>query len=408
MRFPAIFLLMLTVCLLTVGCDAPIERFPPNKVHALTLARSRGAETDLAGEHVTQVVTALFGSPDQPRWPADLLDKPAAKNMIAAESLVSAAGPVYSDREGHNFGLFNKHCVACHGVSGSGAGPASVFQNPYPRDFRAGIFKWKSTARNAKPTRDDLAELLHRGVPGTGMPSFALIGEADVQSLIDYLIYLSVRGESERLLLQLAIDELGYDDADGPPDERLARQWATDFNPNSLAEDGDVSDVVNTIVQQWVDAPSQIVPVPTETANDTDSIVRGKELFHGQIANCVGCHGPSGNGGAVTLDFDDWAKEYSSRLGLTPTNREAMKPFRDAGALRPRQIKPRQLNQGVFHGPGNAAAIYRQISQGIAGTPMPSVSIVDQPSATGLTSEQVWDLVHFVQSLGQTPVDALP
>jgi mono/diheme cytochrome c family protein len=38
--------------------------------------------------------------------------------------------------------------------------------------------------------------------------------------------------------------------------------------------------------------------------------------------------------------------------------------------------------------------LYRTISNGIKGTPMPSYS-------GAMTPEQMWDLVHFVQSLSQ-------
>ncbi|QDT09006.1 cytochrome c [Planctomycetes bacterium K23_9] len=385
---------ILLCLLLAIGCDAAIDQFPANDVYALTLAHSRDVRTELAQRDVAEVIRSLFGTPESPVWPSEIFDG-EAKSLVKSESLTAAAGPIFSDREGNNFGLFNKHCVACHGVSGSGAGPAAVFQNPYPRDFQAGVFKWKSTERSAKPTRDDLVGLLHRGVKGTGMPSFALVSEADVSALTDYLVYLSVRGEAERKLLAFAIDELGYDDSE-------------DDSSEFLIEDADVHQIVGEIVESWLDASKRGVPVPKEVASNTDSIARGKDLFHGQIANCVGCHGPGGNGAAVTLDFDDWAKEYSSRIGLTPTNRDAMKPFRQAGALRPRQIKPRQLNQGVLRGAGDGKAIYRQISQGIAGTPMPSLTITKQESATGLTSDQVWDLVHYVQSLGSQPGDTLP
>ncbi len=391
MRFVALLLLFPLI-----GCDSAIDRFPPNDVYALSVSQSRSVGTDLANQHVGKIMTEMFGTPDKPRWPAEFMADNVAKTLIPQDSLDAAAGPIYSDREGNNYGLFNKHCVACHAVEGSGAGPAAVFQNPYPRDFRAGKFKWKSTHRNSKPTRDDLFGLLNRGVPGTGMPSFALIGQGDQTALIDYLIFLAVRGEIERRLMDLAVDELGYDDEAGPPEERLEL--------NSPAGKKMISSIVNAVVQSWLQADQQVVAVPADRSSDddsmADSVSRGKDLFHGQIANCVGCHGVGGNGEAVTVDYDDWAKEYSTRLGLTPTDREDMKPFRDAGALRPRQIKPRQLNQGVFRGQGTPEAIYRQISQGIAGTPMPSLSITPTPSSTGLTSDQVWDLVHYVDSLG--------
>ncbi|NND97784.1 MAG: cytochrome c [Pirellulaceae bacterium] len=388
MRLSLVWLIVVAL----LGCDAPVEHFEPNEVYALTLAKTRDVETISATDDVARVVESLFGTPEHPKWPAEWIDDSTAKSLIQVEHIEQAAGPVYSDRDGTNFGLYNKHCVTCHAVNGSGAGPASVFQNPYPRDFRAGIFKWKSTERNAKPTRDDLAGLLHRGVPGTGMPSFALIQETDANALIDYLIYLSVRGETERKLLALAVDELGYDDAAGPPEEQFDIAEPTADNP--------IHHAVNSVLQSWLDAETRVVAVPEPIDRNRSSIDRGRDLFHGQIANCAGCHGPGGNGSVPTLDYDDWSKEYSSRIGLTPSDRDAMKPFRDAGALLPRQIRPRKLDEGVFRGGGQGATLYRQISQGIAGTPMPGVKITDAPSPTGLTADQVWDLVHYVESLG--------
>ncbi len=377
-----------------VGCDARVEHFPTNDVYALTLATSRGVGTQLAATDTSEVIESLFGTPEEPKWPAEMLDSAAAKSLIGPNVFARAAGPVYSDRDGNNFGLFNKHCVNCHALSGSGTGAASVFQNPYPRDFRAGIFKWKATERNAKPTRDGLASVIHNGVAGTGMPSFALLSESDWTVLTDYAIFLAVRGETERKLMEAAVDDLDYaDDLDSSEIAELTK----------LADSQElIRTTVNDVVESWLTADSHVVAVPKETDNDAESIKRGKDIFHGQIANCVGCHGPGGNGSAVTLDYDDWSKEYSSRIGLTPTDRDAMKPFRKAGAHRPRQIRPRKLDEGVFRGGGDSATLYRRISQGIAGTPMPSVQITAEESPTGLSSDQAWDVVHYLQSLKQT------
>ena len=46
-------------------------------------------------------------------------------------------------KDGRN--LYMQHCLHCHGVSGDGAGPTAKFLNPRPRDYRQGIFKFKST-----------------------------------------------------------------------------------------------------------------------------------------------------------------------------------------------------------------------------------------------------------------------
>ena len=368
------------------GCDLRIEHFQVNEVYALTIGESRGVDASAASQDVTTIVESLFGSPEKPIWPSDLLTDPLAKKLVSNARIRRAAGPVFSDREGNNFGLFNKHCVNCHGVSGSGTGPASVFQDPYPRDFRVGIFKWKHTQRRAKPTRDGVATTIHAGVRGTAMPSFSNLSELEWSCLTDYVIFLSVRGETERNLLAACVDDLGYDGAEASP--RLSES------------DQLVAETLQSVVDSWIQANSHVVSVPDETDNDVASVERGKSIFHGQIANCVGCHGTAGNGNVVMMDYDDWAKEYSSRIGLTPTDREAMEPFRDAGAHRPRKIKPRRLDDGVFRGGSDSVTLYRRISEGIAGTPMPSIQISEQESTTGLSVKQTWDLVHYVQSLG--------
>jgi mono/diheme cytochrome c family protein len=389
-------LLLLVLCLL-VGCDARIERFQPNSVHALALSRSQSVGTQQAVSDVAAVVKEVFGTPEQPRWPAELLPVTLG-GIVDTENLTRAAGAVSSDKAGNHFGLYREHCATCHATEGSGAGPAAMLQNPYPRDFRAGVFKWKSTERAAKPTRDDLRMLLEHGVPGTGMPSFALIAQEDREALVDYLIYLSIRGEVERKLLDACVYELGYDDETELTDEeRLSLSTEVDNGTLDI-----VAATFEQVVNKWQQASSRVVPVASiaqPAGSIAAAIERGRDIFHSQIANCAGCHGPGGNGQAVTLDYDDWTKEYTTRLGLTPSNREAIKPFRQAGALRPRIIQPRNLQDGIFRGGADDETLYRRISQGIAGTPMPGVEITSQASAKSLSSDQVWDLIYYLRSL---------
>ena len=391
MRITALLFVLIAVS----GCDARIERFDANEVYALTLTRSRSTPAEVASQDAAQVVETLFGSPDQPRWPEGLLD-PAETSLVQPDRLARAAGGVSSDKEGTQRGLFREHCVICHGLSGSGAGPASLFQNPYPRDFRHGVFKWKSTDRSSKPTRTDLHRLLVRGAPGTAMPSFSLLSPDDLEALVDYVIYLSVRGEVERRLMAAAIDDLGYEETS--PEQSLQLTAVGDSEGGQA-----VRDILNRVVTRWHQADRSVVSVPQWTSlqgpSKQQSVDRGKEIFHGPIANCVGCHGPEGNGEVITLDYDDWSKEYSTRIGLTPSDREAMRPFRDAGALRPRAIKPRRLTDGVFQGGGEPDTLFRRITQGIAGTPMPTVQVVAEENGKGLTEDQVWDLVRYIRSL---------
>jgi len=384
--------LVFFVCLL-LGCDARIETFQPNEVFSLSLAKARSTSTELAGQDASRVAEELYGTPDEPLWP----DSPAAESVLAdKQNLVRSSGPVSSEKDGTHLGLFREHCVTCHALEGSGAGPASVFQNPYPRDFRHGVFKWKSTERGHKPTRRDLRELLVEGIPGTAMPSFALLNSEDLDALVDYVVFLSARGEVERRMTAAAIDELDYGEVSPGPELELSSRRES--------EGGEVvQDVLDRVHTDWVKAAEHQVVVPpfAEFSGEalTASIARGKALFHGQIANCAGCHGPAGNGSMPTLDYDDWTKEYTTRIGLTPDDREAIKPFRDVGALRPRAIAPRTLQDGVFHGGGDPASLFRRITQGIAGTPMPAVEVVSEPNGKGLTVDEIWDLVRYVQQL---------
>ena len=376
-----------------VGCDSRFDTFQPNEVFSLALAKTRSTSTDLASQDASRVVEELYGTPDEPLWP----DLPAAKKAVSDErNLFRSSGPVSSEKDGTHLGLFREHCVTCHALEGSGAGPASAFQNPYPRDFRHGVFKWKSTKRGHKPTRRDIRELLVRGIPGTAMPSFALLEPEDLDALVDYVVFLSARGEVERRVTAAAIDELDYGETSPVAELMLSSQSGT--------EGGEVvQDVVGRVHTDWAEAEEHEVVVPyfPELSGEqlAASVTRGKAFFHGKVANCAGCHGPAGDGSLPTLDYDDWTKEYTTRIGLTPDDRAAMKPFRDAGALRPRTIAPRTLGDGVFHGGGDSASLYRRITQGIAGTPMPAVEVVSESNGKGLTDGQIWDLVRYVQQL---------
>lgn len=389
MRIPS---LIIVLCLF-VGCDSRIETFEPNEVFSLALAKARSTSTDLASQDTSRVVEDLYGTPDEPRWP----ESPAAKKAVVDErNLFRASGPVSSEKDGTHVGLFREHCVTCHALEGSGAGPASVFQDPYPRDFRHGVFKWKSTERGKKPTHRDIRELLTKGIPGTAMPSFALLAPEDLDALVDYVVFLSTRGEVERRVTAAAIDELDYGDTAPIAELILSSQGDT--------EGGQVvQELVDRVHEDWAEAEQYEVAVPSfpELFGEqlVASVAKGKEFFHGKVANCAGCHGPAGDGSLPTLDYDDWTKDYTTRIGLTPDDREAMKPFRKAGALRPRTIAPRTLRDGVFHGGGDSASLYRRITQGIAGTPMPAVEVVAEPNGKGLTTGQIWDLVRYVQQL---------
>ena len=164
------------------------------------------ALSDAVTDDIGNILAALFGTPDHPKLPA--VEGLEMEKLPDLRDLQASAGVVLSDRTGAAQGLYREHCVHCHGISGDGNGPTAAFLNPYPRDYRMGLYKFKSSKKGEKPTDDDLRRIINNGVPGTAMPSFALLPEAEVTALMGYVKYLSMRGELERRLLAHATQEL--------------------------------------------------------------------------------------------------------------------------------------------------------------------------------------------------------
>lgn len=82
---------------------------------------------------------------------------------------------------------FQARCSGCHGVDGDGSGLASAMLNPKPRNFKSGVFKFKSGPVGTMPTDADLLKTLNQGIFGTSMPSFRLMSEPRKLALIEYL-----------------------------------------------------------------------------------------------------------------------------------------------------------------------------------------------------------------------------
>ncbi len=378
---------VLGVCM--AGCYRVSDTFPPNRVYTVRLERAfRQPFEPQRQAELRKLMTDLFGGPDQPRVPAEV----RSLGLFNDEWLAAAAGPVGSDKGGRSKGLFREHCAVCHGVSGDGVGPVAFVLKPYPRDFRRGLFKFKATPKGAKPTHEDLRRIIETGIPGTGMPSYRVLPAWEIDALAQYVTYLSVRGEVERGLIDYAAGELR-------PDQPIVDEDATD--EEQATQRRVISDLVSTVARSWRQSESLVTPVrPPKSGRDRNaSIARGRELFLGDVANCVKCHGPSALGDGQTTDYDDWAKE------IDPTDSIALAEYCRSGALGPRPIQPRNLRLGIYHGGGRPEDLYRRIHNGIDGTPMPAALIKapnSPPSTKGLTEDDIWCLVDYISSLPGT------
>ncbi|MBI4124591.1 MAG: c-type cytochrome [Deltaproteobacteria bacterium] len=158
--------------------------------------------------------------------------------------------------EGKGKYLYEMHCASCHGVKGDGKGAVAQYLWPKPRDFTAGIFKFRTT-RGPIPSDHDLLQTMIKGVPGSSMPGWEMLAKEEWQAILSHVKSFN---------------------------PRLAQQKA----PRS-------------------------VDIPEEPKATDASIQAGKVLF--EKAGCVACHGPQGKGdgpGAMVLK-DVWGDRIAPR-----------------------------------------------------------------------------------------------
>lgn len=168
--------------------------------------------------------------------------------------------------------LFAQHCSECHGAAGDGHGAASRHLFPRPRSLRTGKFLLVST-RNTVPALDDVVTVLAEGMPGTAMPAFK--GLPDAQ---------------RRLLAQEVL--------------RLRREGARDQLLQSLRDEGEEIDAAE--IRRAVElstTPGERVPVPRRWPGLVQAAGLGRQTY--VALACDKCHGDDGTGDGGVLLFDD-------------------------------------------------------------------------------------------------------
>lgn len=179
--------------------------------------------------------------------------KKPARWTVAMVAFLSATLEVSSQpSETAGLAVYSQQCAACHGVKGDGNGPASVWLYPKPRDFSAGLFKIKSTPGLSLPTDQDLFDSVTRGLPGSSMPSFSYLTEAERRDVVSYVKTLA-----------------SYVDASGKRVNRFVE----------AAKNG---------------ALAEPVQVPPEPPIGVKELTLGRDMF--QKMQCALCHGETGAG----------------------------------------------------------------------------------------------------------------
>jgi len=291
----------------------------------------------------------------------------------------------YQLAQGHK--LYRKYCVHCHGVNGDGKGPTAEYLNPRPRDYRRGIIKFDSTGRQDPPTRDDLNSTIKKGIPGTYMPSF-LLEDHERDKIIEYVRFLAMRGEFERLLfsgMKNDFTKIVIDDRVNKGEDRneiqqeLDQYLAEDFPDRvkrSLERIGNAWKLVENSAHVVNPKSPRILPDV-----DPDSIRRGRALFLSGKTKCVSCHGVGAKGDGPNLYAYQDKPDGSGKYKVPGV-------FDDWG----NKIQPRDLTRGIYRGGRRPLDLYRRIHTGIKGTPMTAFG-------TALSEKEIWDLVNYVMSI---------
>ncbi len=134
--------------------------------------------------------------------------------------------------------VYQVNCAICHGVDGDGNGRAASMFRIRPRDFRPGIYKFRSTPYDSLPTDDDLLRTVTQGLRWTAMVGRPDLAERDRQAVVQYIKTFSPRFAKEQ--------------------------------------------------------PGKPVPVPAALPNNQQILAQGQRLYH--EAGCVACHGENGRG----------------------------------------------------------------------------------------------------------------
>jgi cytochrome c oxidase cbb3-type subunit I/II len=206
--------------------------------------------------------------------------------------------------------VYQNRCAGCHGDLGDGWGLASTFFNFQPRDFRAGVFKFRSTPSGSLPTDGDLLRTLTVGVRGTAMPTWHDLPFRERMAALHYI-------------------------------KTFSERWQQELPPPSIG------------------IPAQAPPATPEL------LARGKDIW--VKAKCNQCHGDQGKGDGPS------APDLVDDFGFP--------------------ILPADLTTGVFKSGTDVRDMFRTISTGLDGTPMPSFADAF-PEA-----DDRWALSYYVLSL---------
>lgn len=258
--------------------------------------------------------------------------------------------------------LYEAGCAACHGHRGDGRGRAApLLGRPRPRDFRAGVFEFRSTPTGSLPTDADLYRTISRGVPGTWMPAWeGLLTPAQRWALVRYLKGFSAAFAEEE--------------------------------------------------------PEFPVPVPTPPETNPDLVAEGRMVY--ALLGCARCHGARGRGDGPSAHglTDDWGRRirpYDFTVGRYKNGSAPEDLYRTlVTGLNGTPMPAFEADLAAF--PGGAEADVGPLADALDPEALRDLRayLTSQPSAArigtmtraereALAQRRLWALVHYLRSLNR-------
>jgi Cytochrome C oxidase, cbb3-type, subunit III len=218
--------------------------------------------------------------------------------------------------------LYRSQCSNCHGLAGDAAGRAASNLFPPARSFRHEPIRMIS-AENRLATDADLRKTVRNGLPGSSMPAFSRLTDAEVDQLVEVIRWFQREG--------------------------LVEQYAELFGESGHGVEHKRS---------WIDA--RIVAgssLSVEPLTQPTSVDNGRQIF--SRLGCNNCHSIGGSSDQLSpLHFDS--------LG--------------------RALRAPNLAVDALKGGSSAEAISARIVLGIPGTPHPATSDLSRDDLQSLVA----------------------